>query len=310
MKIVKNLESLNEDGHKFAVTIGNFDGVHLGHQNILKLILQECEKEGLELVVVTFEPHPIQILKPRNHFLINSFIEKRELLKNVGIKYLCEISFSRDVSTMAPGSFLDDYILSCKSVEKIYLGHDFAFGANKSGNHEFVKSYCSPRKIDVRLLDEFTLKDQCVSSTKIREALAFGKIEEVEKMLNRHFFITGTVVKGEGRGRKIGFPTANIRFPAERVVPARGVYITKTILGDQTWNSLTNIGHNPTFNSGNDLFVETHILDFDGNIYGDEISVQFYTKIRDEKKFDSVNSLVEQIKKDEAVARDFFEHRK
>lgn len=306
MKIIKNLGSLNEDGHQFAVTIGNFDGVHVGHQTILKTILDDCRKDGLELVVVTFEPHPIQILKPRNHFLINSFTEKRELLRSVGIKYLCEIDFSRDVSTLTPGSFLDEYILSCKDVKRIYLGHDFAFGANKSGDHQFVREYCQPKNIDVKLLNEFTLKEKCVSSTKIREALSLGSVEEVSKMLNRNFFISGMVVKGEGRGRKIGFPTANIRFPAERIVPAKGVYITRTQLGDQVWDSLTNIGNNPTFNTGNDIFVETHILDFDGNIYGDEITVEFIKKIRDEKKFESVNHLVDQIKKDEVLTRDFF----
>ncbi|MDD0854612.1 bifunctional riboflavin kinase/FAD synthetase [Halobacteriovorax sp. GB3] len=308
MKIVKNLSALNEEKEKFAVTIGNFDGVHLGHQSILKQIKADCEKNDLKLVVVTFEPHPIQILRPRNHFLINSYVEKRDLLKHVGIEYLCEIEFTRDVSTMSPGDFLDDFILSCGNVEKLYLGHDFAFGANKSGNHEFVQEYCKPKNIEIVLLEEFLLRKHCVSSTEIRENINIGNIEKANEMLGRDFYISGRVVRGEGRGRKIGFPTANMQFLAERIAPGKGVYISRATLGDQVWNSITNVGSNPTFNTGNDLFVETHIIDFEDNIYGNEIRIEFIKKVRDEVKFNSVNDLIDQIKNDVEVARDFFKN--
>ncbi|WP_419168922.1 bifunctional riboflavin kinase/FAD synthetase [Halobacteriovorax sp.] len=304
MKVIKSLNELNE--FDYAVTIGNFDGVHCGHQKVIRNIKDECEKSNLKLVVVTFTPHPIQILNPKEHYLINSYSERRELLSELGIDYLFEIEFNRDISLMPPKDFLDEFIFNAKAPAKFYLGHDFAFGAQKKGNHSFVKKYCEDINTEVIVLCSFDVEGGKVSSTIVREALADGDVESVRKYLKRDYFIRGRVIKGAGRGRQIGIPTANLDLDRYRRYPKNGVYITKTKFGESTWYSVTNIGHNPTFTDGMGVFVETHILDFDNDIYGNEIEVSFIKRLRDEKKFDSVNDLIEQINLDVDKTREYF----
>lgn len=304
MKVIKSLNELNE--LDYAVTIGNFDGVHCGHQKVIRNIKDECENSNLKLVVVTFTPHPIQILNPKEHYLINSYSERRELLAELGIDYLFEIEFNRDISLMPPKDFLDEFIFNAKAPAKFYLGHDFAFGAQKKGNHSFVKKYCEDINTEVIVLCSFDVEGGKVSSTIVREALADGDVESVRKYLKRDYFIRGRVIKGAGRGRQIGIPTANLDLDRYRRYPKNGVYITKTKFGESTWYSVTNIGHNPTFTDGMRVFVETHILDFDNDIYGNEIEVSFIKRLRDEKKFDSVNDLIEQINLDVDKTREYF----
>jgi riboflavin kinase/FMN adenylyltransferase len=304
MQIINSLEELSKK--KVAITIGNFDGVHTGHRKILSDIKDECSKRGVELVIVTFVPHPIQILNPRSNFLLNSYIERRELFKEVGINTVLELEFSRDFSTMEPCDFMDKYILAGENVEVFFVGHDFAFGANKKGDHNFVKDYCSKRNVDVVVLKKHLNENEETSSSHIRAALDTGDIELANQLLGRPFFISGRVIKGEGRGRQIGVPTANLDFPNERKVPQKGVYVSKCTVGGQVWHSITNIGNNPTFNDTKDLFLESHIFDFDNDIYGEEIKVEFLKKLRDEKKFDSVNDLISQIKSDVEKAKKYF----
>lgn len=304
MKIIKSLNEIECDN--FAVTIGNFDGVHRGHQKIINQIYNECRDADLKLVVITFTPHPIEILNPKEHYLINSYEERRELLSRQNIDYLLEIEFNRDLSMKEPEVFLNEYIFNHIEPKRIYLGHDFAFGAQKKGNHEFVKSFCSSKSTEVNVLCSYDVEGDKVSSTVVRESLASGDVESVGKYLGRNYFIRGRVIKGAGRGRQIGIPTANLALDRYRRYPKNGVYITKTKFGESTWYSVTNIGHNPTFNDGNNVFVETHILDFDNDIYGNELEVSFIKRLRDEKKFSSVNELIEQIKLDVKKTREYF----
>lgn len=304
MKVIKSLSELSNV--EFAITIGNFDGVHCGHQRVIQNIKKECDDSGLMLVVVTFTPHPIQILNPKEHYLINSYAERRELLSDLGIHYLYEIEFNRDISLLPPEEFLNKYIFNGSVPKKFYLGHDFAFGAQKKGDHNFVKTFCDKRETEVVVLCSYDVEGGKVSSTIVRKALANGEVESVEKYLKRNYFIRGRVIKGAGRGRQIGIPTANLDLDRYRRYPKNGVYITKTKFGESTWHSVTNIGHNPTFTDGSGVFVETHILDFDNDIYGNEIEVSFIKRLRDEKKFSSVNDLIEQIKTDVDKTREYF----
>ncbi len=304
MKIIRSLveiDSRNDRG--LALTIGNFDGLHCGHRSILAKIIEKSNQSNLDLVVVTFVPHPKQLISPSHNFLLNSYDERRSLLKSVGIKYLLEIDFTRDFSTLQPAQFLEHYLLTNSNLREIYLGHDFSFGSNKSGNFEFAKRYCIEKKIDVHLMDEFKLKDDVVSSSEVRKQLLLGNITIVNDMLTRAFYISGRVIKGEGRGRQIGFPTANLQFLEERIIPGKGVYITKTIIDGIEYNSVTNVGNNPTFNDSEKLFLETHLIDFEKDIYGEEITVKFFEKIRNEKKFNSIDELVSQISIDSETAR-------
>lgn len=308
MKVIKSLNEIKDDERKVVLTIGNFDGVHKGHREILSKIKKFSEENNLIFAVMTFVPHPMQILNPQNNFLLNSYDEKRELIKETGVDVLLEIDFNRDLSTMQPDSFIDQYILDSDNVSHFFIGHDFAFGANKKGNYDFIKSYCTNKDIEVIRLDKFVEGNTSVSSSKIRSLVDTGNITEANELLGRRFFLSGRIIKGAGRGKKIGIPTANLSFDQNRKAPKNGVYISRTRVGDQYWHSITNIGSNPTFNDEINLFVETHIFDFDNDIYGEEIRVEIIDRIRDEKKFSSVNDLIMQIKSDITKSREYFKN--
>ncbi len=310
MIIVKDLKELktkfNED--KIHVTIGNFDGVHSGHREFLNQIKKDCIQDHAKFVIVTFVPHPLQILKAQTGFLINTYEERRELLSCVGADYLLEIDFTRDFSTLTPEVFLEKFIFSFDDIAKIFLGHDFAFGANKSGDFHVAKNFCDSRKTQLVLQKEYKVNSSAVSSTEVRAAIQSGDMPSANALLGRNYFISGRVIKGEGRGKKIGFPTANLGYSKELIIPAKGVYITKVKIKDMVYNSITNIGVNPTFNTGYDIHVENHLLDFTQDIYGEEIRVSFIKKLREERKFPSVNDLVDQIGTDVNMAREYFKH--
>ena len=308
MIVIKKIEELKEiySEENVQVTIGNFDGVHLGHREFLLKIKNDCKKQKAKFVVITFVPHPVQILKAQAGFLINTYIERRELLESCGVDYLLEIDFTRDFSTLLPGEFLDRYVFSFSGTRKIYLGHDFAFGANKSGDYHLAQKLCENKKITLVLQDEYRLDNHSISSSTIRQVIVNGDLEEASELLGRNYYLSGRVIKGQGRGKQIGFPTANLDFSNDLLIPARGVYITQTQISGMNYNSLTNIGYNPTFNQGHEINIETHLLDFNRDIYGDVIKVVFLKKLREEKKFSSVNELIAQIDIDVSIAKAFF----
>lgn len=310
MIIIKSIAELREihNETKAQITIGNFDGVHRGHREFLSKIKEDCKKSRAKFLVITFIPHPVQILRAQSGFLINTFSERRELLNECGVDYLLEIDFTRDFSTLTPQEFLEKFVFAFAGIEKIYLGHDFAFGANKSGNYNVAKDLCDENKIHLVLQDEFQMGTDSISSSIVRAEITDGNMEKAQSLLGRKYFLSGRVIKGEGRGRQIGFPTANLGYDKELIVPQRGVYITQTTFKDLTYNSVTNIGYNPTFNSGNHINIETHLLDFSRDIYGEEVRVSFVKKLREEKKFSSVNDLISQIEQDVKFARNYFSH--
>lgn len=310
MKIISTLDEilkLEEKAPNIGLTIGNFDGVHLGHRDLLLKIKKDCVQKNLKFVLVTFIPHPQKILQPeKEKFLINSYVERRSLLNSVGVDYLVELKFTRDFSTLSAEDFLEKYLICYSNLKYFYLGYDFAFGANKLGTFDLVKKLCSPRNIEVIIQSKFERNGRVISSSLIRELLLSGNIESVDEILARPFFLEGLVVKGEGRGKKIGFPTANIQVDNDLIVPAIGVYITQTKYNGMVYNSVTNIGHNPTFKDSKQVHVETNLFDFNTEIYGENIHINFVKKIRNEKKFATVNDLVEQIKSDVLFAKEFF----
>lgn len=307
MKILNNLLEINQD-HKnppdIGLTIGNFDGFHIGHQQLLSKIYNECKAKNQLFVVVTFIPHPQKILQPeKERFLINSYEQRRKLLKNSGVDYLIELKFTRDFSTLSPERFMKEYLFCYPALKNFYLGYDFAFGANKQGDFDLVQSICSPLGIKVEIQPKFEHHAKIVSSTCIREKIIAGNVQDVDEILARPFHLEGVVIKGEGRGKKIGFPTANIQVSPDLIVPGNGVYITKTIHNGMTYQSATNIGNNPTFKSTKQLHIETNLFDFDSDIYGEMLEIQFLLKIRDERKFETVNDLIAQIKSDVEAAK-------
>lgn len=299
MKIITDISEIENE--KIGLTIGNFDGVHLGHQNILGHIKKDCQDNQMKLLVVSFVPHPLVTLLNKKNFLINSYEERQSLLEKENVDYLIEINFSRDFSTLSPESFLKKFISTIKGLTKVYLGHDFAFGENKSGGENIVKSFFEKTKVVVETQDQWKLSQSVVSSTAVRELISKGEICRCNELLGRLFSLSGRVIKGAQRGRKIGFPTANVEIGEEYIKPCMGVYSTNTIIDNRKYKSLTNIGVNPTFVEEGQSSVETHIIDFDEDIYGENIKVEFIEKIRNEIKFESVNDLIKQIELDKAL---------
>lgn len=309
MKILQNLleiPKINGAYPETGLTIGNFDGVHLGHRELLNKIKNDCIQRNLKFTVVTFIPHPQKILQPeKEHFLINSYDQRRRLLKQLGVDYLVELRFTRDFSTLPPENFLTNHLLVYPSLKEFYLGYDFAFGANKQGGYDLVKSLCKPKNVGVEIQPKYEHGGKVVSSSLIRERILSGNLAEVETLLSRPFHLEGVVIKGEGRGKKIGFPTANIQFSSDLIVPQKGVYVTRTDYKGMTFNSITNIGNNPTFKDTSIIHIETNLFDFDIDIYGENLDIEFLHKVRDERKFPTVNDLISQIKNDVAFAKDF-----
>lgn len=308
MKLISDLKEIDLQGKtQIGLTIGNFDGVHLGHRHLLAQVKKVCEQKKLKFVVMTFVPHPHQILSPHfQHYLINSYEERRSILSSLGVDYLVELEFNRDFSTKTPDEFLKTYILHYPSIKEFFIGHDFAFGVNKQGGFDFIKNTCTRLGINVEIQSEFELKNEKISSSIIREKLKTGQIELVNQLLARPYFLDGRVVKGAGRGKQIGFPTANLDLNPEITVPELGVYITQTLYKGMKFNSITNVGKNPTFTDVNKVNVETNLFDFQDDIYGESIRVNFLKKLRAEKKFESVNKLIEQIKLDVETAKRYF----
>ncbi len=312
MKILHNLLDIpKSDGAypEIGLTIGNFDGVHLGHKQLLKKIKEQCLARNLQFVVVTFIPHPQKILQPeKERFLLTSYEQRRSLLKKQGVDYLIEMKFTRDFSTLTPDKFLTDYLFCYPNLKDFYLGYDFAFGANKQGGFDLVKSNCIPKGIQVEIQPKFEFQGHVVSSSLLRDQVLNGQLKEAAHLLGRSFHLEGLVIKGEGRGKKIGYPTANIQVSQDLIVPQKGVYVTKTVYNGMTFQSVTNIGNNPTFKDTHQLHIETNLFDFDTDIYGEILDIQFLHKIRDEKKFATVNDLITQIKNDVLFARDFLKN--
>lgn len=297
MKVVSNISDLGESG-EVAISMGNFDGVHLGHQSLLKNALDQCQEMGYSLGVITFVPHPAEVFKGVSNFYINSFEERRELLKNLGVSFIVELPFDEDFAKIGPEEFLDNFVLKIDNLKKLFLGYDFGLGKDKRGDLKFISKFIKPHNIELYIEDEFLLDGNQVCSSKIRDKVKEGEIPSANSMLGRELFLSGTVVPGAGRGGRIGIPTMNLELDSKRLIPKNGVYVTKTEVGGNTHLSVTNIGFNPTFEENNLIKIETHLIDFDKKHYGDKIRVSFLEKIRDEKKFESPADLVKQINLD------------
>lgn len=285
-----------------VVTIGNFDGIHIGHQEILERGRAIAGERGIPLVVISFEPHPGKVLCPQKApEIINTERQKRELLRQQGVDYYFVIRFSPEFSRMEPETFLNMILVESLGVEHVLVGADFVFGRKRSGNVEFMKHFGSGHGYSVDPVPQVSLDGEVVSSSGIRSLLKNGKIRKANRFLGRYYYMEGIVVHGEQLGKKLGFPTANI-ISENELTPLLGVYASSTIAGGNQYQSVTNIGFKPTF-GGKKIIVETHLFDFDMDIYGEEITVAYVEYIRPEVMFDSVDKLVEEIKNDCNLAR-------
>lgn len=291
-----------------VLTIGNFDGVHLGHQKLISTVVKKARENNTESIVLTFRPHPKTILHPNEpHHRMFDYRDQVEMMAALGVDVLVEEKFSKDFSLMSAEEFLENYIIKNFSPKHLVVGYDFNFGKSRTGNLEYLESFCAGHGIGVTVVEAYVHDGQIASSTQIRLLLEHGQIQKAQEFLGRPYYLRGPVRVGNKRGRTIGTPTANIS-PEIEFVPRKGVYFTWAYLGDEKFPSITNIGYNPTFeNSDSYLKVETHIFNFNRDIYGEHLKVELIRFHRDEIKFSSVDALKSQIANDVAAAKKFFD---
>lgn len=289
-----------------GIALGNFDGLHIGHAALINTLIQECHSKGLTSVVYTFIKHPENILRKKLFTpQIITTKKKIELLHQFNVDYLYLAEFDEKFSRMSPDDFIKKVLVNTFKVKIVVIGYNYKFGVDGSGDVSLLQYYGNKYNFDVIVIPPVTIDSKVVSSTLIREQLAHGYVDEALKMLGRPYSIQGLVIKGRNMGKKLGYPTANIQPEKYLIVPRSGVYLTRTFVKGKLYNSITNIGKNPTFRLKK-ISVETHIFDFNENIYNDVVEVFFYKRIRNEKKFNSLDSLVEQISKDILTAKELF----
>lgn len=305
MRIFNDLNTISEIPYP-VVTIGTFDGVHLGHQKILQTLLDEAKGVDGESVLLTFYPHPRMILFPESHGmkLLQTQAEKMEKLSEYGLQNLIIYPFSFDFSRLTALEFVRDILVDKLHVRKIVIGYDHQFGKNREGNIDFLKDIAEMYEFEVIEIPAQDIDEVNVSSTKIRDALLHGDVERAAVFLGRPYELSGKVVRGRALGRTIGFPTANIDVNSDlKLVPGIGVYAVEVEVNGQAHRGMLNIGNRPTIVSTDDVHLEVHILDFQDDIYDKMISVRFMARVRDEQKFESIEGLKEQLQKDEKFVR-------
>lgn len=280
-----------------SVTIGNFDGVHLGHQELIRRTVATAKATSTMPVALTFSPHPVRFFSPKARFYeITTLEEKAERIAAFGIETLVVESFTGEVGRMDHGEFAREILANRLRVRHAIVGYDFTYGRNRSGSPLTLADIGRGLGIEVEIVPPLVRGGLIVSSTRIRELLLGGRVREAEEMMARPYRISGTVIPGAGRGRKLGFPTANIQFRQE-LIPLPGVYVVEVDAAGARRRGVANVGFNPTFGE-NFLGIEVHVLEFDGDLYGREVEVHFRERIRDERKFQSADDLVRQIEKD------------
>ena len=279
-----------------SAAIGNFDGVHLGHKEIISLLNKISAEKSSKSCIITFEPHPQKVLSKKEVALITPFDEKVRLLEQQGVDVTVCLKFTKELSKLSAEDFVSEVLVKILRIKDIVVGPDFMFGKNRSGNADLLGKLGEIYDYNTEVLQPKVIDDEIISSSLIRRYIVDGNIQRVNKLLGYRYFIRGVVIEGEKRGRKIGFPTTNLNSPWE-LLPKPGVYATYALVGDKSYQSITNIGYRPTFGE-NKLLIETHIFDFSKEVYGQDISVEFVKRLRDEKKFGSVDDLVNQIKLD------------
>lgn len=305
MEIIKGIENLKRSLRTPVVTLGNFDGIHLGHQEIFKRVKEEALKIHGEGMVITFEPHPLKVLTPEKFLpLLTPFRKKMTLIEKSGIETVLCIEFSFAFSEISPSEFIKTILVEKVKVKKVIIGYNYHFGKGQRGDAQTLKEAGKVFDFEVEVVEPLKVGQTIVSSSKIRNLIQEGEVEAASKLLGRYYPIIGEVVEGAKRGKTLGFPTANLEI-SDELYPKTGVYAVEVVWHQQQFNGLANVGFNPTFTTvkkgespAGTFSVEVYLLDFDREIYGEEIQVNFKRRIRDEIRFNSASQLIEQIEKD------------
>lgn len=294
----------NYDKKQFtAITIGTFDGVHIGHREILERLIKNAKKLELSSTVLTFFPHPRMVLQKDSDLkLLNTLEEKQQILESMGLDYLIVHPFTRQFSRLTATEFVRDILVNKLKAKKIVIGYDHRFGRNRNANINDLIAFGSTLDFEVEEIPAQLVDDVSVSSTKIRKALETGDVKTANSYLGYHYMLTGVVKKGKGLGKQIDFPTANLHIEESyKLIPKNGVYVVKTNWKDQVVHGMMNIGFNPTVD-GKERSKEIHFFDFDEDLYGKKIQVELLDRIRDEYKFTSIEALRSQLIKDKETS--------
>lgn len=293
-----------EDDKRSIITLGKFDGLHRGHQKLIRRIL-ELKGKQQETVVFTFDVSPlVRLGKTDQKFLLTNE-ERRMLAKQMGVDSLVECPFTDEVMHMAPEAFVEEFLVNCLHVSAIVVGPDYRFGHQRKGTPELLQEMGRMHDFSVEIVEKEMDGSRAISSTYIREELETGNIEKVNELLGYQYFTMGEVIHGRQLGRKLGVPTINLAAPSNKQLPPYGVYITETTIGDRIYQGITNVGYKPTVGE-KFVGIETNLFDCDRNLYGLEAKVSFHHYLRPEKKFDSLDLLKKQIQLDEKAGREFF----
>jgi riboflavin kinase/FMN adenylyltransferase len=309
MELIKHIDKIEKPYKNAVITIGNFDGVHIGHQALFHEVIEKADSINGTSIVMTFEPHPVRVLKQNGHLpLITLYEQKVELIESSGIDVMICVPFTKEFAAISAREFVEDILLKSIGMKAIVVGKDYTFGKNREGDIDLLKIFAKNLGFEVIVADWIqTSKNGLgrISSTRTRELVMAGHVDEAQKLLGRYYQLRGVVTTGRDRGGKLlGFPTANINLHDE-LCPKNGVYAVTVECMGKILQGVANIGYSPTFDD-HVFSVEVHILDFNENIYGQRIRVNFVQRIRDEKKFSSISELSDQIKKDIVTARKIF----
>jgi len=305
MKIFDDVETLRAHLRFPVATIGNFDGLHLGHQAIIRTVLARARESGGSSLLITFEPHPLKLLAPeRAPRMLTTRRQKLALIEATGLDFLLILPFTVELAEVTAEQFVRRHLAEGLGVKEVYVGANFNFGRGRAGNADLLVRTCGDLGIRAAQVEEVRYLDSPISSSRIRRAIQSGEVELARELLGRPYVVEGTVIHGESRGARLGFPTANLDTPNE-LVPQDGVYVTEAIVDGGRHPAVTNIGSRPTF-AGASYAVETHLLDCPGDLYGRTMEVSFQGRLRPELKFDSPEALIAQVRKDVQRARDYF----
>lgn len=309
MNVFPSISEFNST-KKTIVTIGTFDGVHIGHQKIIEKLIQETKKADCESLILTFFPHPRMVLNGSSSIkLLNTINEKSSLLEKMGLDNLVVHPFDKKFSNLSAEEFVKTILVDSFNIKKIIIGYDHRFGNNRAANIDDLISFGKKYDFEVEQISAQEIDSVSVSSTKIRDAITDGNMIVANEFLGYEYILSGKIITGKQLGRTIGFPTANIKIEENyKLIPKNGVYIVKSHLQEKTVFGIMNIGLNPTVN-GEDLSIEVHFLDFDADLYNKNITVSVIARIRDEQKFTSIDLLKAQIQEDKNYAISFIKKR-
>lgn len=307
MRLYQKLSDFQAKGNAI-VTTGTFDGVHLGHQRIIKRLKEVAKERNGETVLLTFWPHPRLIVSPHddNIKLLTTIQEKQEIIADLGVDHMVVLPFTREFSELTSDKYVGDILVKGLGTKALVIGYDHRFGKNREGGIDYLQKYSDRYKISIEEIPRQEIENITISSTKIRKALLEGKIDAANELLGRPYSFHGPIIKGRQLGRTIGFPTANVYIEKKyKLIPMNGVYATQIKLRNLVYQGIMNIGNRPTVD-GIGTTMEVHIFDFSDDIYGENIKVEILGFIRKEEKFDNIQLLINQIKSDILVAKSMF----